>query len=304
MSELANVDLALTNRIAEELKPGRKHDTAIALDFDGVCKLFTKHKHQIMFTLLFLHVREFQRVSYDIFREAYSYINFKSPEYAGKERFRCVNALAAHLVEKGYPCGIPGVAAAVQELEAAGRKLSAENLKDYADADDVARLLAWSEEVNQRLTELTEIGLVPGLQENIFTPFREKVDFYLVSTASEGSIRASMEKEGIDFIARYFGQESATKAESLVAFCKTGYKQVIMFGDHFVDTMAAQTAAETAPPEVAMLFAPVIPDEEEASFAEGKKIIDALFAGDRKTAEEISDRQTKAFAGREANAKA
>ncbi len=82
--------------LAAALCAQRRHDVAIALDFDGVCKLFTKHKHQIMFTALFLHLREFQRVPFDVFREAYEYINFRSPDYAGKERFRCVDALSRH----------------------------------------------------------------------------------------------------------------------------------------------------------------------------------------------------------------
>jgi len=67
-------------KLTEQLSPLKQYESAIALDFDGVCKLFTEHKHQIMSTLLFLYISDFQRVPLAEYKKAYGYINFVSIE--------------------------------------------------------------------------------------------------------------------------------------------------------------------------------------------------------------------------------
>lgn len=279
--------------------PAPQHPAAIALDFDGVCKLFTAHKHQIMRTLLFLHVREFQRVPWPAFAEAYRFINFRSPQYAGKERFLCVHALAEHLAAAGHPCGLPGLKHAVNALLAASRKISTPNLQAFEQQDDVARVLAWSAEVNQRVAQLTEIGLTPGIRPHIFDAFRDTHDFFVVSTASEASLPPLLEKEGLAFIRKYLGQETATKAESLNALTHAGYRAVFMFGDSVEDSRASQTARTQAPEGIAFLFVPVIPGDEERCFAEGNRIIAAVRDGNVDAARKMSDQLIAAFAGKE-----
>ena len=271
-----------------EIKRQIRHRDAIALDFDGVCKLFTEHKHQIMLTLLFLHARRFQHVPMEEYHKAYGYINFHSEKYAGKARFLCVNALANFLGGKGYDCHMPGLDAAVNALEAKGVKISSDSLKAYADNEDVCRILAWSKEVDTRLTQMTEIGLTPGIRKNIFDTFRDKLDFYVVSTATESSIRKSLEQEGIDFIQRYIGQETAGKAEALNALVNAGYENVFMFGDSVEDSRASYTAMKETPDGVNLIFVPVIPGLEEYCFEQGFMVIKKTVAGDVDGAKSIA----------------
>jgi hypothetical protein len=268
------------------------------LDFDGVCKLFTAHKHQIMRTALFLHLREFQRVPWPVFEEAYRFINFRSP-YAGKERFLCAYALAEHLAGAGHNCRLPGLKTAVENLLAADRKISAPNLQSFQVYDDVVRALAWSAEVNERVAQLTEIGLTPGIKPHILDAFRNTHDFYVVSTASEAALPPLMEKEGITFIRRYLGQETATKAESLSALTRAGYRAMFMFGDSVEDSRASQAAQTQTPTDVIFIFVPVIPGNEERCFGTGNQIIRAVQDGDMATARALSEKLIAEFAGRE-----
>ncbi len=291
-------------KLSAELAGEKQRSLAIALDFDGVCKLFTEHKHQIMSTALFLHLREFQRVPFEVFREAYVYINFRSADYAGKERFLCANALAEHLAAKGYQCALPGLHAAVRTLRERGKKISAANLQEFAGDRDVARALDWSEEINQRVAMLTEIGLTPGVLPEILEPFRDRADFYIVSTATEEPLRASMEKENIRFIRRYIGQETATKAEALTALGHSGYQNVAMFGDSVEDERASHAARQAAPAGHCLVFIPVIPGDEARCFAAGRRALTALLEGRPADAEKISATLAGEFKGREAGSQA
>jgi hypothetical protein len=293
-----SVNFDTVNRVALELKDKRRSEYAIALDFDGVCKLFSEHKHQIMSTLLFLHLYEFQRVPFKIYKQCYNYINFQS-EYAGKERFLCANELARYLTQKGYNCALPGLHAAVEELQKKGLKLSEKNLKAYEANNDVSRALSWSTEVNKRVSELNEIGLTPGINENIFIPYRDVCDFFVVTTATEATLPPLMEKESIDFIARYLGQETATKAESLIGLSYSGYKVVFMFGDSLEDSRASHTAMENKADGSNIIFVPVIPGQEEDCFEKGREIIRLALAGDLIEAESISKQAQSNFRGKE-----
>lgn len=295
------MDKDTIQRLADEL---RQKDSptglAIALDFDGVCKKFTDHKHQIMFTLLFLHLREFQRVPFDVYRKNYIYINFRSADYAGKERFLCVDALARHLAAEGYSCALPGLAGAVAQLRAKGLKISEKNLEQHQSEPDVQRALEWSREVNKRVANLSEIGLTPGILKYILQPFRDKAHFYVVSTATEEPLRRSLEKEDIRFIRRYFGQETATKSEALSALAAAGYSAVAMFGDSVEDERASNAARQAAPANVPLVFVPVIPEDEERCFETGEHILNALLSGQVREAETLSAQIQNEFKGREA----
>jgi len=283
--------------LGEELRALRKRDVAIALDFDGVCKLYTSFKHQIMFAGLFLNAREFQRVPFEDLRDAYTYINFRSPEYAGKERFLCVHALSERLAAQGHDCALPGLAEAARTIQVQGGKLNAESLQPFTSKDDVKRLLKWSREVNERVSQLTEIGLTPGLRESILDSFLEKADFYVVSTATEASLEESLRRDNVTFIKRYIGQETASKAEALLAMCHAGYDRMALFGDSLCDRDEAALAAQRAPEGAHVLFGPVIPGREKSSFESGRRMLDALCAGDWAPAEEISRAMTDLFNG-------
>ena len=299
MSAPTGVDLRLAERLAAQLRAGVRREAAIALDFDGVCMLFTEHKHQILSTCLFLHLREFQRVPFRVYREAYREVNFRSREYAGRERLLCAHGLARHLAAQGYACALPGLHAAVEELLGKGLKISAPNLAAHRASPDVARALDWSREVDEKVAALTEIGLTPGLRASVLDPFREQADFYVVSTATESSLPGHMQREGVDFILRYLGQETATKAEALSALARAGYRDVFLFGDSVEDERASARARDALPPGVALLFVPVIPGDEEASFAAGRAMIEAARSGDRAKADRIADARRREFQGKE-----
>jgi len=300
---MSDTDNQLVDSLANEITKKKEHDLAIALDFDGVCKLFTEHKHQIMSTCLFLHIREFQSVPFEKYRQAYVTINFRSPEYAGKERFLCVWALSQCLAEKGYKCSLPGMNTAINELKKSSARINEDNLRTFSEFDDVGRLIEWSHEVNERVGQLTGIRLTPGILENIFSPFRDNADFYVVSAATENSLRASLEKDSIDFIKRYFGQETASKAESLLAMNRAGYKYVAMFGDSLEDVRSATYAADSALEGSNVLFIPVIPGEEERCFVAGKSILESCLRDDLRKARSQAGQLTREFEGREVGSK-
>ena len=286
--------------LIEETASLKQKNVAVALDFDGVCKRFTKHKHQIMSTLLFLHLEEFQRAPFDAYMKAYGYVNFLSPEYAGKARFLCVNALAKHLNGRGFDCALPGIDEAVCAVEAAGGTVNADSLQVHAGRDQVKRILAWSDEVDRRVAQLTEISLTPGIRQHVLDPMRNVADFYVVSTATERSIRPAMEREGIDYVLRYFGQESAGKFEALSCLCRCGYRAVFMFGDSVEDSRASDDAGEVAPEDVELIFCPVVPDEEEASFASGEAVMRNVMEGASDAARALAAEQRERFEGKEA----
>ncbi len=286
------------NKLIPELKDKKKSDFAIALDFDGVCKLFSEHKHQIMSTLLFLHLNEFQSVPFKVYMRSYNYINFKSA-VAGKERFLCVSELAKYLTNEGYNCSLPGLNEAVSKMQEMGLKLSEKNLKEYEAFDDVGRALQWSAEVNKRVSELTEIGLTPGISENILVPYRNVCDYFIVSTATESTLPPLMEKESIDYIIRYLGQETATKAESLISLSYSGYNCVFMFGDSIEDKRASFTAMDNKADNSTIIFVPVILGQEEDCFIKGNEIIKSAMAGDLDKAIALSKEVQSRFKGKE-----
>lgn len=288
--------------LSKRIKPERA--SAIALDFDGVCKLFTEHKHQIMSTLLFLHFPELQKVPFQEYKKAYGYINFYSKDYAGKARFLCINALANYLeTEKGYACKFADLDKVVKKLTAEGKKVSNDTLKRYSEINEVKRALEWSTEVDLRLTQLTGIGLTPGIKEYILDAFKDKTDFYLVSTATEPSIRASMENENVFFVKNYFGQETGSKSEILTALAHSGYKNVFMFGDSVEDSRASKSAMSQTPKGVNLIFVPVIPDDEKQSFVKGAEIINKTMAGNADEGRKIAAELDKQFEGKEAGSK-
>jgi hypothetical protein len=187
----------------------------------------------------------------------------------------------------------------VAELLSQGKKIAAPNLQAYRQAEAVARALAWSDEVNARVAQLNEIGLTPGIRESIFEPFKGTCDFYVVSTAVGHTLPPLMEKEGIDFILRYLGQETATKTESLLALARSGYNMVFMFGDSLEDTRATSQAQPHIPQNVSLLFVPVLPGEEKRCFATGQEVIEQARAGHLAKAEIMCGKLAQEFNGKE-----
>ena len=284
--------------LAGELRTLKQHEVAIALDFDGVCKLFTPFKHQIMFTGLFLHAPAFQRAPFDALRSAYVLINFRSPKTAGKERFLCVHALSEYLVAQGYDCALPGYSKACRAILGEGKKINAQTLEPYADDPEVRELLDWSNEVNANVSKLTEIGLTPGLREHILDPFKGKADFYVVSTATAETLEESMLRDGVDFVLRYIGQETAGKAEALLAMRGAGYDSAVLFGDSVGDQDAAALARDSTSEPDRIVFAAVIPDEEPGSFEQGNAIVQALLDDDTAGAQSEATTLLDRFAGK------
>lgn len=293
-------DERFIEKLVNEIIDLKQNNIAIALDFDGVCKLFTQFKHQIMFTCMFIHLSEFQRVPFNILRDAYNYINFESADYAGKERFVCVNGLAKYLSEKGYDCLLRDLDIIIDDLNFQGLKISENNLIHYQNKSDIARVITWSREVNQKIACLSQIGLTPGIEDQILKPFMGQTDFYVVSTAPESSIKSSMDQEEIECILRYFGQETASKAQVLFSLCRSGYDAVFMFGDSVEDSRAYQMAQKLYSGNCRLIFIPVIPGQEEKSFSTGKQIIEHLIKNNYEASIKLSEDLIGEFDGKEA----
>jgi len=70
--------------------------------------------------------------------------------------------------------------------------------------------------------------------------------------------------------------------------------------DSVEDERASNAARQATPVNVPLVFVPVIPEDEERCFETGGRILEALLAGQLKTAEELSAQLKDEFKGREA----
>lgn len=125
---------------------------------------------------------------------------------------------------------------------------------------ELEHVLAWSERVNWAIKEIVRgIPPFPFVRESL-EALSEKADVVVVSQTPVEALEREWAEHGIDrYTALICGQEMGTKSEHIAATSRH-YKRdrVLMVGDAPGDLEAAQ--------DNGVLFYPVIPGEEEASW--------------------------------------
>jgi len=155
-----------------------------------------------------------------------------------------------------------------------GLAAAIEDATDPATRRELEEILTWSERVNWAVGEIVKgIPPFPGVREAL-RHLEGRADAVVVSaTPLEALLREWVEHDIAQYVQLICGQEMGTKAEHIAAVGATYARdRVLMIGDAPGDLRAARGND--------VLFFPVIPGEEETSWAElAEQGLERFFAG-------------------------
>jgi len=155
-----------------------------------------------------------------------------------------------------------------------GLAAAIEAATDPVAKQELEKILAWSERVNWAVGEIVKgIPPFPGVQESL-ERLEGHADVVVVSATPLEALLREWAEHGIErYVALICGQEMGTKGEH-IKIVGEGYprERVLMVGDAPGDLRSAKTNDA--------LFFPIVPGDEEASWAEfvGEGL-DRFFAG-------------------------
>ena len=213
-------------------------------------------------------------------REVWEYVNLYSV-HRGKNRFVALQvslgliAGSRVFAQRGIRVGpLPALDAWLREAESLSSAALARRVAERPDPE-LARVLAWSDEINARVEDLVRGVLpFPGVR-SCLERLRARADIVVVSQTPVAALQREWEEHDIacfaDFIA---GQEMGSKSAHLRLAAGGRYApgHILMIGDAPGDATAAR--------ENGALFFPVLPGAEEESWeallAEG---LERFFAG-------------------------
>lgn len=245
------------------MKP--KHDAFVGIDSDGCVFNTMEVKQKGCFHGLIIEHWKLQAIE-PLLRETSEFVNLRS-SWRGSNRFPCLLRVFELLAKR------PEVLASGVSLpDCAGLRLFVESGRPLSNAElskmaketgraDLARLLAWSEAVNNCIA--TTIKSVPPFPWAAWTMFKiqKHADAICVSqTPTETLVNEWQESKLLKFIRGIAGQEIGTKAEHLRLATAGKYRpdRVLMMGDARGDLKAAR--------EAGALFYPIIPGKEDESW--------------------------------------
>lgn len=248
-----------------------RHDVLIAIDSDG-CVFDSMTIKQRIFQDGIIEFWGLEVVEADA-RKICEWVGLYSP-WRGLNRFQLILKIFQALNESGTA---RIETAALEAFVVSGVPLSMTELVKYDDAD-LKRVLEWSTEMSQRISELPPIPVFGEVFQTL-EKIRETSDAIVVSQTTEDALVREWNLAGftklVDVIA---GAELGSKAESLATVMKGRYapEQMLMVGDAPGDLEAAQT--------VGSLFFPIIPGNEVASWIELRetglaRLLSGTFAG-------------------------
>jgi phosphoglycolate phosphatase-like HAD superfamily hydrolase len=150
-------------------------------------------------------------------------------------------------VESGLPLGNPSLVAYAEA---------------HPEDDEIARVREWSLTINERIDrEMAPISPFEGVYE-MLAEIRRTADSIVVSQTPEETLVKEWRLHGMErFVRMIAGQELGTKREhlELAAVGRYDADAILLIGDAPGDLLAAEQAG--------VLFYPIIPGEEEASWA-------------------------------------
>lgn len=263
----------------------KKHDFMICFDSDGCVFDTMEIKHKECFCPAFIKHMNLQAGS-KYAREVWDFVNLYS-KTRGCNRFLAIKYALAFLRDrdeiKARNITIPELPALNEWLKVEtklGNPALEAKVKETGDSE-LASVLAWSKEVNARVEDMVYgISPFPGVME-ILRKADGQADMIVVSqTPLEALEREWEENDMTGYVSIIAGQEHGTKAEH-IAFATEGkgynHNKILMVGDAPGDLKAA--VANNA------LFVPIIPGQEELSWAEFaseglERFFNGTFAGE------------------------
>jgi phosphoglycolate phosphatase-like HAD superfamily hydrolase len=261
----------------------KRHDFFIGIDSDGCVFDSMEIKHKECFCPAFIKHFGLQPVS-KYAREVWDFVNLYSRD-RGCNRFPAVQK-ALRLVAGRAECAARGLKA--QNLSALDAWLKEETklgnpaleakVKTTGDAG-LARVLAWSREVNARVEDMVrELPPFPMVRESL-GKIRAKADVIVVSQTPVEALEREWEEHKLTDLVNFIaGQEAGTKSEHIRFATGGRYSpgKVLMIGDALGDLKAAR--------DNAALFFPIVPGREDESwkrfYEEGSgRFFNGTFAG-------------------------
>ena len=261
----------------------RQHDFFIGIDSDGCVFDTMEIKQKECFCPAFIKHFGLQAAS-KYAREVWEFVNLYSRD-RGCNRFLAVQKALTLIgardvfAERGLKvAGIPALDAWLKEETRLGNPALAAKVKASGDPA-LAKILAWSQEVNQRIEELVfGVPPFPGVRPSL-EKIRTRADVIVVSQTPVAALEREWVEHGINGLVNFIaGQEAGTKSEHIRFAARGRYApgQILMIGDAHGDLKAA-TGNQA-------LFFPIVPGHEELSWKrfldEGSdKFFGGTFAG-------------------------
>ena len=261
----------------------KKHDFFIGIDSDGCVFDTMEIKQKECFCPAFIKHFGLQAAA-RYGREVWEFVNLYSRD-RGCNRFVAIQKALRLIGERGEFAargvrvdGIPAIDAWLRAETRLGNPALEARLKASPDAG-LARVLAWSKEVNQRVEDLVaNVPPLPRVRESL-ERIRAQADVIVVSQTPVEALAREWREHRLDQLVNFIaGQEAGTKAEHLrfAAGGRYAAGKIFMIGDALGDLKAAT--------DNAALFFPIVPGKEEQSWqrfhAEGAdKFFNGTFAG-------------------------
>lgn len=152
--------------------------------------------------------------------------------------------------------------------------LSPESLKkeyDQSGLEIMAKALAWSDRVNEIISQLPLAEPFMGVKETMEL-IKSQADIAVVSAANKAAIEEEWKTSGLyDLVDYFFAQDDGTKSECIKKLLVTGYdhERTIMVGDALGDYNAAKSNQ--------VWFYPILASKESESWFELNKNYLSIF---------------------------
>ena len=272
------------NSVAELKALPKRHDFFIGIDSDGCVFDSMEIKHKECFCPAFIKHFGLQPAS-KYAREVWDFVNLYS-RYRGCNRFVAIQT--AHRLMGEWDVfaarslkisNLPSLDAWLKEETRLGNPALEARVRATNDAA-LARVLAWSREVNQRVEDMvSNVPPFPMMRESL-EKIRLKADVIVVSQTPVEALLREWKEHKIDNLVNYIaGQEAGTKSEHILFATGGRYasEKMLKIGDAPGDLKAAR--------DNHALFFPIVPGKEEQSwkrfYEEGsERFFNGTFAGD------------------------
>ena len=262
----------------------KRHDYFIGIDSDGCVFDSMGLKHQECFCPAFIKHFGLQSAS-KYAREVWDFVNLYS-RYRGCNRFVAIQVAHKLMSEwdifaaRGLKISnLPSLDAWLKEETRLGNPALETKVKATNDAV-LARVLAWSKEVNQCVADMvSNVPPLPLVRESL-EKIRTRADVIVVSQTPSEALEREWYEHKLDSLVNFIaGQEVGTKSEHILFGAGGRYapEKMLKIGDAPGDLKAAR--------DNHALFFPIVPGKEEASwkhfYTEGsERFFNGTFAGD------------------------
>jgi phosphoglycolate phosphatase-like HAD superfamily hydrolase len=262
----------------------KRHDFFIGIDSDGCVFDSMGLKHQECFCPAFIKHFGLQSAS-KYAREVWDFVNLYSRN-RGCNRFVAIQIAHKLMSEwdvfaaRGLKISnLPSLDTWLKEETRLGNPALEAKVKATNDVV-LARVLAWSKEVNQRVADMvSNVPPLPLVRESLEN-IRTRADVIVVSQTPSEALEREWHEHKLDSLVNFIaGQEVGTKSEHILFGAGGRYAQekILKIGDAPGDLKAAR--------DNHALFFPIVPGKEESSwkrfYTEGsERFFNGTFSGD------------------------